>query len=62
MLGIFAMHHRRNENPGARNPALDWLVNSVQGDPTDVRGWEPKLDQWAFGVVIVAGTMEGALY
>ncbi len=59
LLGIFAMHHRRNENPGARNPALDWLVNSVQGDPTDVRGWEPKLDQWAFGVGIVAGTMEG---
>ncbi|RYY57439.1 MAG: hypothetical protein EOO09_02395 [Chitinophagaceae bacterium] len=59
-LGLFAMHHRRNETAGARNPALDWLVNRVQGDPTKVTGWDPALDKWAFGLGVVAGTIEGA--
>lgn len=58
-LGLFAMHHARTENPSARNPALDWLVNIEAGDPTDLRGWAPRLDQWAFGVGLVAGTIEG---
>ena len=58
-LGLFAMHRARNENPSARNPALDWFVNSVNGDPTDIRGWSPKLDEWSFGVGLVAGTIEG---
>lgn len=58
-LGLFAMHHMRTENTSARNPALDWLVNTVAGDPTDIRGWGPKLDAWAFGVGLVAGTIEG---
>jgi hypothetical protein len=58
-LGLFAMHHSRLENPSARDPALDWLVNTVAGDPTDVRGWGPLLDRWAFGVGLVAGTIEG---
>jgi hypothetical protein len=58
-LGLFAMHHARTENQSARIPALDWLVNAVAGDPTDIRGWAPALDQWAFGVGLVAGTIEG---
>ncbi|NLX10004.1 MAG: hypothetical protein GXY36_10145 [Chloroflexi bacterium] len=58
-LGLFAMHHARLENLSARNPALDWLVNVVHGDPTDLRGWGPKLDAWAFGLGLVAGTIEG---
>lgn len=58
-LGLFAMHHARLENAAARTPALDWLVNVVAGDPTDVRGWGPALDRWAFGVGLVAGTIEG---
>ncbi|WP_394847004.1 hypothetical protein LZC95_05995 [Pendulispora brunnea] len=58
-LGLFAMHHQRLENGSARNPALDWLVNVAHGDPTDLRAWGPKLDQWAFGVGLVAGTIEG---
>jgi len=59
VLGLFAMHEARLEIPTARNPALDWFVNSVYGDPTDLRGWGPHLDQWAFGVGLVAGTIEG---
>ncbi|MEQ1567607.1 MAG: hypothetical protein ABMA64_18335, partial [Myxococcota bacterium] len=49
LLGLFAMHYRRNEDPSAANPALAWL-QSVQGDPTNVVGWTPALDRWAFGV------------
>ncbi len=58
-LGLFAMHEARLETATARNPALDWFVTSVHGDPTDLRGWGPLLDQWAFGVGLVAGTIEG---
>jgi hypothetical protein len=58
-LGLFAMHHARLENATARTPALDWLVNVVAGDPTDLRGWGPALDQWALGLGLVAGTVEG---
>lgn len=58
-LGLFAMHHKRLENPSARQPALDWMVNRVAGDPTRVSGWGPALDAWAFGVGLVAGTIEG---
>jgi large repetitive protein len=58
-LGLFAMHHARLESTPSRNPALDWLVDVVRGDPTDLRGWGPALDRWAFGVGIVAGTIEG---
>ena len=58
-LGLFAMHHARLENAAARTPALDWFANVIAGDPTDVRGWGPALDRWAFGVGVVAGTIEG---
>ena len=57
-LGLFAMHRARNENPSARNPALEWFVNSVHGDPTDLVGWPARLDRWAFGLGLVAGTVE----
>ena len=57
--GLFAMHQHRLENTSARIPALDWLVNVAQGNPTRLQAWGPALDQWAFGVGIVAGTMEG---
>jgi hypothetical protein len=58
-LGLFAMHHRRLEDPTNRNPALSWLINTVGGDPTRIAGWGPALDAWAFGVGLVAGTVEG---
>ncbi|MBA3310465.1 MAG: hypothetical protein H0U28_10515, partial [Nocardioidaceae bacterium] len=57
--GLFAMHQHRLENPSARIPALDWLVNVAQGNPTRLQAWGPALDQWAFGVGLVAGTLEG---
>lgn len=59
LLGVFAMHHARLENASARTPALDWFANVVAGDPTDLRGWGPAIDRWAFGVGLVAGTVEG---
>lgn len=58
-LGLFAMHHRRLEDASARNPALEWLVDRVASDPTNVVGWGPALDAWAFGAGVVAGTIEG---
>ncbi len=58
ILGLFVMHQKRNESTTARNPALEWLT-SVSGDPTDLRGWGPLIDKWAFGVGLVAGTIEG---
>jgi hypothetical protein len=58
VLGLFAMHQARNENLSVRNPALEWL-GGVNGDPTDLRGWGPVIDRWAFGVGLVAGTIEG---
>ena len=59
LLGLFGMHHRRLEDPTARDPALSWLVDTVAGDPTRVEGWGPALDSWSVGLGIVAGTIEG---
>ncbi|WP_199041171.1 hypothetical protein [Glycomyces salinus] len=58
-LGLFAMHHARDEDTSARNPALDWLDSKVRGNPTDITGWKGQLDSWAFGLGVVAGTIEG---
>lgn len=58
MLGLFAMHYKRNENPSVPVPALEWLTRA-HGDPTDITAWTPDIDRWAFGVGAVAGTMEG---
>lgn len=55
--GLFALHHRRNENPSDPVPALDWLTR-VDGNPTDIRGWEPQIDNWAIGLGAVLGTMD----
>ena len=57
--GLFAMHQHRLENASARIPALDWLVNVAQGNPMRLQAWGPALDSWAFGVGLVAGTLEG---
>ena len=57
--GLFAMHQHRLENENARIPALDWLVHVAQGNPMRLQAWGPKLDSWAFGVGLVAGTLEG---
>src|SRR5262245_4967522 len=59
LLGLFAMHYKRNENPSAQVPALDWLSNRAHGDPTDITAWVPEIDRWSFGVGAVTGTMDG---
>ena len=67
--GIFGMHYRRTAftGPAASVPALAWLKRS-QGKPhlLKVPGtgdvlWEPKIDNWAFGIGILIGTMEGGV-
>ncbi len=57
-LGLFAMHYGRKE-PAPTNmaPALVWLKDIAQGNPTNIAAWEPKLDRWAFGVGAILGTM-----
>jgi len=59
LLGLFAMHFKRNENPAAQVPALDWLNQQAHGDPSDITAWVPEIDRWNFGVGAVAGTLEG---
>lgn len=58
--GLFGMHYKRNEPETGSDRALVWLRDIVHGDPTDIRGWGPNPDSWAFGVGILLGTMEGA--
>lgn len=57
-LGLFAMHYARKEPPpGSTTPALAWLKDIAHGEPTDIAAWTPKIDNWAFGVGAVLGTM-----
>ncbi|MEU5155644.1 hypothetical protein [Glycomyces sp. NPDC021274] len=58
-IGLFAMHQARNEVVTERSPALHWLDTIQEGDPTDPGGWAASLDSWAFGLGVVAGTIEG---
>lgn len=67
--GIFGMHYRRAEltDPSTSVPALAWL-KQAQGQPHLLKApgsgpvlWEPKIDNWAFGVGILIGTMEGGV-
>jgi hypothetical protein len=59
LLGLFAMHFKRNENPAAQVPALDWFNQQAHGDATDITAWVPEIDRWNFGIGAVAGTLEG---
>ncbi|GAA1996097.1 hypothetical protein [Microbacterium pumilum] len=65
--GIFGMHYRRAEltHPQTNVPALAWLKNA-EGQPHLLKApgsgpvlWEPKIDNWAFGIGILIGTIEG---
>lgn len=64
--GLFGMHYERNPalGQGSAVPALEWLKASqgkphLLAAPDGTRLWTPKLDQWAFGLGIQLGTMEG---
>ncbi|KMN81098.1 hypothetical protein VK98_15360 [Chromobacterium sp. LK11] len=61
-LGLFAMHYTRNEDGIASlTPALTWLKDRAQGNPTNLQAWKPQIDHWAFGVGAILGTMEGGI-
>ncbi|MEU6076034.1 hypothetical protein [Micromonospora sp. NPDC047074] len=55
--GLFALHHKRNENDNDPVPALDWLTR-VNGNPMDITGWVPDIDHWAIGLGALLGTMD----
>lgn len=62
ILGLFAMHYARDEDGiTSLTPALTWLKDKAQGNPTNLAAWKPELDRWAFGVGAVLGTMEGGI-
>ncbi|SDX40905.1 DUF6603 domain-containing protein [Marinobacter mobilis] len=57
-LGLFAMHYARDEDGiTSLTPALAWLKDRAQGNPTNLQAWKPELNKWAFGVGITLGTM-----
>ena len=67
--GIFGMHYARNAALGGNTaaPALGWLRAS-EGQPHLIRSptrhnilWQPQIDNWAFGVGTLLGTMEGGV-
>jgi hypothetical protein len=61
-LGLFAMHYARKEPPpSAMAPALAWLKDIAHGNPIDIAAWTPKIDNWAFGVGAVLGTMGSSI-
>ncbi|WP_299550493.1 hypothetical protein [uncultured Tateyamaria sp.] len=57
-VGLFAMHYARDEDGiTSLTPALEWLKNRANGDPTNLQAWKTNVDSWAFGVGITLGTM-----
>lgn len=67
--GIFGMHYRRSELPDDSTsvPALAWL-KQAKGQPHLLKApdggpvlWKPEIDNWAFGIGILIGTMEGGV-
>ena len=65
--GIFGMHYARNAALGGNTaaPSLGWL-RATEGQPHLIRSptqhnilWQPRIDNWAFGVGTLLGTMEG---
>ena len=61
-LGLFAMHYTRDESGiTSLTPALTWLKERAQGNPTNIAAWKPEVDHWAFGLGAILGTMEGGI-
>lgn len=55
--GLFALHFRRDEHEADPVPALAWLTR-VHGNPLDISGWKPQIDNWAIGLGAVLGTVD----
>jgi hypothetical protein len=61
-LGLFAMHYARDEDGiNSLTPALTWLKDRAQGNPTNILAWKPRVDSWAFGVGALLGTMGSSI-
>ena len=61
-LGLFAMHYARDEEGiTSLTPALTWLKDRAQGNPTNITAWKPKVNSWAFGVGAILGTMGSSI-
>lgn len=61
-LGLFAMHYGRNEDGiTSLTPALTWLKERAQGDPTNLQAWKPGVGRWAFGAGLTLGTMGSSI-
>lgn len=69
LFGLFGMNYAMQEDPpvpgDAVGPDLKWLIASggapykLQNGATTL--WTPKMDNWAFGVGVVLGTVDGLL-
>ncbi|AIQ11505.1 hypothetical protein [Paenibacillus durus] len=57
LLGMFGMHFKRNQLPS--QTALNWFVDSAQGDATNINAWKASSNAWALGLGAVIGTVEG---
>ncbi|MDC0759247.1 hypothetical protein POF51_00935 [Brevibacillus sp. AG] len=57
MLGMFGMHFQRNQLPS--QTALNWFVDSAQGDATNIHAWKASANAWALGLGAVIGSVEG---
>ncbi|MCB5185576.1 hypothetical protein LG201_10215 [Methylobacillus gramineus] len=61
-LGLFAMHYARDESGiNSLTPALTWLKERAEGNPTNIKAWKPQVNKWAFGLGAILGTMEGGI-
>jgi large repetitive protein len=58
-LGGVGVNMRRNENPAATIPVLDWLQRQPQQNPIDPTGWVAHQGSWAFAVGMLLGTADG---
>ena len=58
-LGGVGVNMRRDENPAATIPPLDWLQRQPQQNPVDPAGWVAHAGSWAFAVGMLLGTTDG---
>jgi hypothetical protein len=56
-LGLLGVNFERKQDAG--KSALDWFVDTAQGEATRLEAWRPKGNHWAIGLGAVIGTIEG---